>query len=185
MLIERFRYIKKCLCVTALNGKLLCYCLLFMIGITEAHNVRRIYSNHVLPVIMDDTQWSKKPDSVLIAYLILIYKYLYAPEPYQFMNDMEKLKTQMIVKTHQEKFIRINSNENSIVHLTSFYGCRQSLDSLQSLKDQFLFISNDYYNQYQTELFFKDKERNLFIHFLNDLNIHEFFLVKPNERGKF
>ena len=159
--------------------------LLFIIGITDALNVWRIYSNHVLPVIMDDTQWSKKSDSVLIAYLILIYKYLYAPQPDHFMNDMEKLKTKMIVKTHQEKFIRINSNENSIVHLTSFYGCQQSLDSLKSLKDRFIFISDDYYNQYQTELFFKDKERNLFIHFLNDLNIYEFFLVKPIERGKF
>ncbi|CAM4933155.1 unnamed protein product [Rotaria socialis] len=151
------------------------------LGITDALNIRRIYSNHILPVMMDDAQWSKKSDSVLIAYLMCIYKDLYAPRPDLFIQQMDELKNQMIVKTRQGKFVRIDSNGANIIHLTSLYGCERSLDSLTALADQFTFISDDYFKEYRTELFLKDSDRNLFIHFLNDLNIHDFFLVKTIE----
>ena len=136
-------------------------------------------------MLMDDAQWSKKSDAVLIACLILIYKDLYAPRPDHFMTEMEKLKNQLIIKTRQGKFVRINSNENTIIHLSSLYGCEHSLDVLPLLKDQFTFIADDYYTEYRQELFYRDSDRILFIHFLNDLDISDFFHVKSIEHRKF
>ena len=134
---------------------------------------------------MDDAQWSKKSDAVLIASLILIYKDLYAPRPDHFMNDMEKLKNQLIIKTRQGIFVRINSNASTIIHLTSLYGCEHSLDVLPLLKDHFTFIADDYYTEYRKELFYRENDRILFIHFLNDLDISDFFHVKVIEHRKF
>jgi hypothetical protein len=64
----------------------------FILGITDASNIRRIYSNHILPVLKDDAQWSSKSDAVLIAYMVCIYKNLYAPAPEIFMSENENLK---------------------------------------------------------------------------------------------
>jgi len=154
------------------------------LGISESRNVRRIYSNHILPILSDDIQWSTKSDSILIAYLIFIYKELYSPQPEQFSNEMEKLKTKLIIKTRQGKFVRINSNGTDIVHLTSLYGCKMSLEVLNLSTHDFIFISDDYYNQYRTELFYQDRERYRFISFLNELDIQDFFLVKREDKGK-
>jgi hypothetical protein len=154
------------------------------IGISDSRNVRRIYSNHILPIISDDTQWSTKSDSVLIAYLIFIYKELYSLQPDHFVNEIEKLKSKLIVKTRQGKFIRINSNGSDIIHLTSLYGCKISLELLKLSTHRFTFISDDYYNQYRTELFYQDRERYRFVSFLNELDLHDFFLVNRVNNGK-
>jgi hypothetical protein len=152
------------------------------LGISESRNVRRIYSNHIFPILSDDIQWSTKSDSVLIAYLIFIYKELYSPQPEHFINEIEKLKTKIIIKTRQGKFVRINTN--NIIHLTSLYGCKISLELLKLSINHFTFISDDYYNQYRTELFYQDRERYRFINFLNELNIYDYFLVDKIDKGK-
>lgn len=151
------------------------------LGISDSRNVRRIYSNHILPIISNDIQWKTKSDSILIAYLIFIYKELYSPQPEQFANEIEKLKTKLIIKTRQGIFIQINSN--NIIHLTSLYGSKKSLDLLNLSKHQFEFISDDYYNQYHTQLFYQDREKYRFITFLNELNIQDFFLIKRIDNG--
>ncbi|CAF4848454.1 unnamed protein product [Rotaria sp. Silwood1] len=153
------------------------------LGISESRNSRRIYSNHMIPIISDISQWSAKSDSVLIAYVIFIYKEIYAPKPDHFASEMEKLKNMLIIKIRQGKFIRINSNGPNIVHLTSSYGCKTSLDSLKLSTHQFTFISDDYFQQYHRELFYQDRERYHFINFLNELDIHDFFLVKRVKQG--
>ena len=98
---------------------------------------------------------------------------------------MEKLKNKIIIKTRQGKFVRINSDETNIVHLSTLYGCKRSLELLNVSTHQFTFISDDYYNQYRTELFYQDRERNQFMSFLNELDIHDFFLVNRKDNGKF
>ncbi|CAF2662196.1 unnamed protein product [Rotaria sp. Silwood2] len=55
--------------------------LLKELGLTEALNIRSIYFNQILPVMMDDAQWPTKSDPVLIAYLICNFKDLYAVQP--------------------------------------------------------------------------------------------------------
>jgi len=151
------------------------------LGISESRNVQRIYSNHILPIISNDVQWSTKSDSTLIAYLIFIYKELYSAKPEHFASEMEKLKTKLIVKTREGKFTQINSN--NILHLPSSYGCKQSLDLLNLSKHRFQFISDDYLNEYRAELFYQDRERFRFLSFLNELNIQDFFLVKRIDNG--
>ncbi|CAF3529276.1 unnamed protein product, partial [Rotaria sp. Silwood2] len=108
---------------------------------------------------------------------------IYAPKPDHFASEMEKLKSMLIIKVRQGKFIRINSNGPNIVHLTSYYGCKASLDSLKLSTHQFTFISDDYFQQYHRELFYQDRERYHFINFLNELDIHDFFLVKRVKQG--
>ena len=151
------------------------------LGVSESRNVQRIYSNHILPIMSNDVQWSTKSDSVLLAYLIFIYKELYSPKPEYFTSEIEKLKNQLIIKTREGKFIQMNSN--NIIHLPSSYGCKQSLDLLSLSKHRFQFISNDYLNEYRAEIFHQDRERYRFISFLNELLIQDFFLVKRVDNG--
>ncbi|CAF1258977.1 unnamed protein product [Adineta steineri] len=155
--------------------------LLKKLGISEFRQIRRIYANHVLPIMADEMQWKTKSDSVLIAYLIFIYKDLYSLNPAEFANDMKKLRNQLIIKTQQGNFIRINSNETDIVHLTSLYGSQTSLDLLKLFPNRFQFISNDYLIEYQKELFYHAKERLKFNYFLNELDLHGFFLIKKKD----
>lgn len=92
----------------------------------------------------------------------------------------------MIIKTRQGKFIRLNSNgTENIIHLTSLYGCKRSLDVLNLSTHQFTFISDDYYNQYHKELFYQEREKNRFVSFLDELDLHDFFLVNRVNTGKF
>jgi hypothetical protein len=165
------------------NNLLLLVLLIFVfhVGITYARNVRRLYSNHIFPILSDISQWSPKPDSVLIAYVIFIYKNLYFDKPDHFASEMEKLKNILIIKIRQGKFVRIGS---TIVHLTPIYGCKMSLDLLKLPTNQFTFISDDYYNEYYNELFNQAHERNQFINFLNELGIYDFFLIKRSEASK-
>ena len=152
------------------------------LGISESRNVRRIYSNHILPIISDEMQWSSKSDAILIAYVVFIYKELYSPQPEHFASEMEKLKSKLIVKTREGKFVRINADE--IVHLTSLYGCQMSLEVLNLPHHRFTFISDDYLKQYQKELFYQDREKNRFRSFLNELDLQDFFVVKREDKGK-
>ena len=96
---------------------------------------------------------------------------------------MEKLKTKLIVKTQQGQFVRINADGGEIVHLTLLYGCAMSLQLLNLPTHRFTFISDDYFNQYQKEFFYQDREKHRFVSFLNELNLHDFFLVKRVEKG--
>ncbi|CAF2812536.1 unnamed protein product [Rotaria sp. Silwood2] len=130
----------------------------------------------------DDSQWSKKSDLILIAYLICIYKELYAPNPETFTYEMEQLKKKMIIKIHDGKFVRLGSNK-TIVHLTSLYGCSQSLEYLKLSNHQFTFISNDYIQQYQKELFYQDSEKRKFLAFLNELDLYDFFQMNIVDKG--
>ncbi|CAF4554662.1 unnamed protein product [Rotaria sp. Silwood2] len=156
--------------------------LLTNLGLCDARNIRRIYSSHILPVINDDSQWSKKSNAILIAYLICIYKELYAPNPETFTYEMEKLKTKMIIKTRDGKFVRLDIDK-TIIHLTSLYGCSKSLEYLKLSNHQFTFISNDYIQQYQNELFYHDREKQKFVIFLNELNLYDFFQMKYIDKG--
>ncbi|CAF1279749.1 unnamed protein product [Adineta steineri] len=108
---------------------------------------------------------------------------LYSLNPAEFANDMKKLRTQLIIKTQQGNFIRINSNETDIVHLTSFYGSQTSLDLLKLFPNRFQFISNDYLTEYQKGLFYHAKERLKFNYFLYELDLHGFFLIKKKDQG--
>lgn len=121
---------------------------------------------------------------MLIAYLIFIYKELYCEQANSFVNEIENLKKKMIIKTRAGKFIRINSDDN-IVHLTSLYGCKISLELVKLKTHQFTFISDDYYNEYCTELFKQENEKHRFAYFLNELGIPAFFHVKHRTDGKF
>ncbi|CAF2946901.1 unnamed protein product, partial [Rotaria sp. Silwood2] len=108
---------------------------------------------------------------------------LYALKPEHFTSEMEKLKNMLIIKIRQGKFIRINSNGPNVVHLTSSYGCKTSLDLLKLSTHQFTFISDDYFQQYHKELFYQDRERYQFINFLNELDVYDYFLVKRVKQG--
>jgi hypothetical protein len=98
---------------------------------------------------------------------------------------MENLKSKLIIKTREGKFVRINSDGINTVHLPSSYGCKASLDLLKSFMNRFTFISDDYFNQHQSDLFFEERERRRFIYFLRELDLHDFFLIKKVDRGKF
>ncbi|CAM4909922.1 unnamed protein product [Rotaria socialis] len=148
--------------------------LLTTLGLCDARNVRRIYSSHIVPIIRDDSQWSKKPDATLIAYLICIYRELYALNPEMFAHEMEQIKKSMIIKTLDGKFVRLGSDK-TIVHLTALYGCSKSLEHLKLTNHQFTFISHDYIQEYQNELFYHDSERRKFLAFLNELDLSDFF----------
>lgn len=135
-----------------------------------------------MPVIRDDSQWSKKSDSTLIAYLICIYKELFALNPETFEYEMKQLKKTMLIKTTNGKFIRLDSDK-TIIHLTSFYGCTLSLEHLKLPNHQFTFISNDYIQEYHKELFYQDYEKRRFLAFLKELGIYDSFKIDCIERG--
>ncbi|CAF1088950.1 unnamed protein product [Rotaria sordida] len=86
----------------------------------------------------------------------------------------------MVVKTHNGQFVRLDT-PGIIIHLTSTYGCTGSLESLVSPKHEFTFISNDYINNYRTELFRTNDEINNFARFLGQLNITEFLQVNISD----
>lgn len=154
------------------------------IGISESRNSRRIFSNHILPIMSDLEQWLTKPDAVLLAYTIFIYKELYCPNPGHFASDMEKLKTTLILKIGQGKFMRLNPNGPNIIHLPLSYGCSISLESLKLPKYRFTFISDDYFRQYKQEIFSQERECRQFVRFLNELDVEEFFFVRRVQSSK-
>ncbi|CAF3697074.1 unnamed protein product [Rotaria sordida] len=155
--------------------------LLQNLGITKAYNIREIYRQHMLPIMSNPTRWSSKSELVLIAYLLCIYEYLYLPNPDIFENELKTLQNKMIIKTHNNQFVSLGSSD-VIVHLTSKYGCRNSLESLNLSNYQFLFMSDDYYTEFcRTGLCRNDHDLRSFVKFLKDLNLSEFLLVNVNE----
>lgn len=129
-------------------------------------------------------QWLTKSDAVLIAYVIFIYKELYSPNPGHFASEMEKLKTKLIIRTRQGKFIPLNQKGANIIHLPLSYDCSVSLDLLKLPKYQFTFISDDYYQEYNKEIFHQNRDRRQFVQFLNELDIEGFFLIKTVQTSK-
>ncbi|CAF3404047.1 unnamed protein product [Rotaria socialis] len=153
------------------------------LGITREHNIRDIYRQHMLPIMSDETRWSSKSESILIAYVLCIYEYIYAPNINQFENELKTLQNKMIVKTRNNKFVSLGSPD-VIVHLTLKYDCRTSLESLSSSNHEFLFISDDYINEfYHTEAFRTGQGARDFVKFLKSLNINDFLHVTINEKS--
>ena len=132
----------------------------------------------------DQTRWSSKSESVLIAYLLCIYEYIYYPNPDQFANELKTLQNKMIIKTGDNKFVSLGSPD-VFVHLTSIYGCRNSLETLQLSNYQFHFIADDYCTEYQhTESFRNDYDMHSFVKFLKELNMSDFLQVNITETRK-
>jgi hypothetical protein len=141
--------------------------------------VKDIYRLHIRPTLTDSTRWSKKSDSVLVAFLLCIYTHFD-----QFENELDQLEKYLVIKTRNGEFIRLDT-PGIIIHLTSTYGCTRSLESLVSSKHAFTFISDDYINNYRTELFRTNDEINNFVRFLKQLNITEFFQVNITDTRKY
>ncbi|CAF1395347.1 unnamed protein product [Rotaria sordida] len=155
--------------------------LLQNLGINKSHNIREIYLQHMLPVMSDQTHWSLKSESVLIAYLLCIYEYIYSQKSDLFENELKILKSKVLIKTRDNKFVSLGSPD-VVVHLTLKYGCKDSLESLRLSNYQFIFISDDYYNEFcLTELFLKSHDVHSFVIFLKKLNINDFLQVDLNE----
>ncbi|CAF2658198.1 unnamed protein product [Rotaria sp. Silwood2] len=156
--------------------------LLLNLGISKEYNIREIYRQHILPIMSSPTRWASKSESVLIAYLVCIYEYLYLPNPDIFENELKTLQNKMIIKTRDNKFVSLGSTD-VIVHLTSTYGCRHSLESLNLPNYRFHFISDDYYTEFcRTGLFRSDHDIHFFVKFLKALDLSDFLLVKEDEK---
>ncbi len=141
--------------------------------------MKDIYRLHMRPILLDSTRWSTKSDSVLVAFLLCIYTHLD-----QFENELDQLQKHMIIKTRSNTFVRLDTS-GIIIHLTSTYGCTRSLEFLVSSKHEFIFISDDYINNYRTELFRTNDEINNFVRFLGQLNITEFLQVNITDTRKY
>jgi hypothetical protein len=102
----------------------------------------------------------------------------------QFENELDQLQKHLVVKTHNGKFVRLDT-PGTIIHLTSTYGCTKSLESLTSPKHEFTFISDDYIKNYRNELFCTNDEINSFVRFLAQLNITEFLQVNIIDTRKY
>lgn len=139
----------------------------------------------MLPIMSDQSRWSSKSDAVLIAYLLCIYEYIYVPNPNQFESEFKTLQKQMIIKTRNNKLVSLGSPD-VIVHLTTKYGCKTSLESLKIPNYQFIFISDDYVNELVNTDAYKSNFTNYdFVRFLYGLNISEFLQVIPNQECKY
>ncbi|CAF4681057.1 unnamed protein product [Rotaria sp. Silwood1] len=159
--------------------------LLLNLGISKEYNIREIYRQHMLPIMANPTGWSTKSESILVAYLLCIYEYLYLPNPDIFENELKTLQNKMIIKTRDNKFVSLGSPD-VIVHLTSTYGSRNSLESLNLSNYQFLFISDDYYNELcRIGLFHSDHDIRFFAKFLEGLNISDSLLVNVDEKCEY
>jgi len=141
--------------------------------------IKDIYRLHIRPILLDSSRWSTKSDSVLVAFLLCIYTHLN-----QFEHEINQLQKHMVIKTRNGKFIRLDS-PGIIIHLTSTYGCTRSLESLISSKHEFIFISDDYINNYRTELFSTKDDINNFVRFLEQLNITEFLQVNITDTRNY
>ena len=141
--------------------------------------MKDIYRLYMRPTLLDSNRWSKKSDSVLVAFLLCIYTHFQ-----QFENDLSQLQKHMVIKTRNGKFVRLDT-PGVIIHLTSTYGCTRSLEPLTSSKYEFTFISDDYINTYRTDLFSTNDEINNFVRFLEQLNITEFFQVNISDTRNY
>ncbi len=160
-----------------IDKNLLSYLVLFFrIGINESPNFREIYRQHILPIMSDPNRWSLKSESVLISYLLCIYEYIYLPGPEQFENELKQLQNKMVIKTRDNKFVSLGSPD-IIVHLTSIYGSRISLESLKLAKYKFTFISDDYYLRCPPAILHSKSNMPDLVTFLEELKINDFLQV--------
>ncbi|UJR16805.1 hypothetical protein I4U23_003704 [Adineta vaga] len=153
--------------------------LLKSIGISEFNNVRRIFTNHILPIMSDEMEWKTKSDSVLIAYLILIYKDLYSLNPAHFANDMEKLRNYLIIKTRQVEQLVNTQWSSEIGTLSSLIfepfliqdSCCAELDAFITSKDsltadqyleilQYLDFTFQYFRSYYSASVIRSRDRH-------------------------
>ncbi|CAF3761406.1 unnamed protein product [Adineta steineri] len=155
--------------------------LLKNLGISDLRNIHEIYRQHISPVLLDPARWSLKSESVLMAYLMCIYEYIYLPNRGISENELKILQNNMIIKTRDNKFVSLGSPD-VVVHLTAKYGCRRSLEFLKLSNHQFIFISDDYYNEYRTELFRTDSDLHPFVSFLKELNLSDFLQINLQEK---
>jgi hypothetical protein len=132
----------------------------------------------------DPNRWSLKSESVLISYLLCIYEYLYLPDPDQFEYELKQLQSKMVIKTRDNKFVSLGSPD-IIVHLTSTYGSKMSLESLRLEKFKFTFISDDYYNQCPAEIFRPKNNKCDFVSFLKELNLNDFLQIDSINKCKY
>ncbi|CAF4402834.1 unnamed protein product, partial [Adineta steineri] len=119
-----------------------------------------------------------------MAYLMCIYEYIYLPNRGISENELKILQNNMIIKTRDNKFVSLGSPD-VVVHLTAKYGCRRSLEFLKLSNHQFIFISDDYYNEYHTELFRADNDLHSFVSFLKELNLSDFLQINLQEKRMF
>jgi hypothetical protein len=131
----------------------------------------------------DSTRWSTKSESVLIAYLFCIYEYIYLPYRDTFDNDSATLRNTMVIKTRENTFVSLGSPD-VVVHLTSTYNTRMSLDSLRLSKYKFTFISDDYYKIFRAEICRQESDIYDFITFLKELHMNDFLQVDPITKRK-
>lgn len=148
------------------------------IGITDKPKVKDIYHSYILPILRDSTRYSSKSDSVLVAFLLCIYVHLN-----QFENELDQLRKFMVIKTRNNQIIRLDT-PGTIIHLTSSYGCTKSLECLNPPRHEFTYISDDYINNFRTELFPADQDIKNFVRFLDQLNITEFLQVNITDTRK-
>ena len=154
--------------------------LLRKLGVSDGRNIRAIYRQHILPIMADPTRWPSKSEATLIAYLLCIYEYVYMPDRDAFQNELETLQNKMVIKTRDKKFVSLGSSD-VVVHLTSLYGSKMSLEQLRLSKFKFTFISDDYCN----EIFrMKNGDIHDFVSFLKELHINESLLVTPTMKRK-
>jgi hypothetical protein len=84
----------------------------------------------------------------------------------------------MVVKTRENTFVSLGSS-GVVVHLTSTYNTRMSLDSLRLSKYKFTFISDDYYKLFRAEICRQESDIYDFISFLKELHMNDFLQVDP------
>ena len=143
---------------------------------SESLNIREIYRQHILPVMSDPARWSTKSESVLKAYLLCVYTDIYLLFRDTFDNELDNLRKYMIIKTQDNRFVSLGSSD-VIVHLSSRYSPKLSLEPLNLQKSKFTFISNDYYRQFCETILQNDVDMRRFISFLKELQIDDFLQI--------
>lgn len=151
----------------------------------DTPNIRDIYRQHMLPIMSNPSRCASKSESILIAYVLCIYEYIYRGFRDVFDNDLKTLQNTLVIKTRDNKFVSLGSPD-VIVHLTSTYGARMSLDSLKLSKSKFTFISDDYYTQFRTTSTYRqESDMYEFMTFFKELNVHDFLLVNSVNTRKY
>lgn len=118
----------------------------------------------------NQTLWLSKSESILIAYILCIYEYIYLQYRDLFDNDLKTLRKTLVVKTQDNTFVSLGTPD-LFVHLTSKYAPETSVERLKLSKHKFTFISNDYLKPLSTDV--DPQKRNVyhFVSFLKELNI--------------
>ena len=94
-------------------------------------------------------------------------------------SDIDQFKRVIVVKTRQNQFVPMGAGDTA-VHLTATYGCKRSLESF---KYPFHFIADDYFTQYQQELFQNERDKLRFRQFLEDISVNEFLQMNRVTTG--